>query len=187
MPQGGKSDTAQEHPTWAQGEWFERPVTPVSRRELALGAVVLSGPPPVSLLPRVSDQELAEFIRSELEDYWLPVTSSVKTKLWLQDIWVDLGMLTFARASVTLRNGQLITKERALEELRSMGAPTAVVDDIHQRRYGMDLLKNPSASADWRARRAEQARKFVRAGITSLLAQQENPPPGPSSDTGLAR
>ncbi|MFD3976917.1 hypothetical protein [Streptomyces cyaneofuscatus] len=187
VAQGDTSDTAQRHPTWAQGEWFERPVTPVSRRELALGAVVLSGPPPVGLLPTVSDQELAEFIRAELEDYWLPVTSNVKAELWLQDIWVDLGMLTFARASVTLRDGRLITKEEALEELRSMGAPTAVVDDIRRRRYGMDLPKNPSASADRRARRAEQAREFVRAGITDLLAQHGNPPPGPPSDTGIAR
>jgi hypothetical protein len=187
VPGGDRSDTARAHPTWAQGEWFERPVTPVSRRELALGAVVLSGPPPVGLLPRVSDQELAEFIRAELEDYWLPVTADAKAELWLQDIWVDLGMLTFARASVTLRNGQLITKREALEELRSMGAPAAVVDDIHQRRYGKDLLTNPSASAGWRARRAGQAREFVRTGITSLLAQHENPPPRPSSDTGLAR
>ncbi|MER5766559.1 hypothetical protein [Streptomyces sp. NPDC001985] len=187
VPRGRESDTAQEHPTWAQGEWFERPVSPVSRRELALGAVVLSGPPPAGLLPRVSDQELAEFIRAELEDYWLPVTGSAKAGLWLQDIWVDLGMLTFARASVTLRNGQLITKGQALEELRSMGAPAGVVDDIRQRRYGKDRQKDPSASADWRAQRAEQAREFVRAGITSLLAQHENPPHGPSSDPGRAR
>ncbi|PVD00727.1 hypothetical protein DBP19_04575 [Streptomyces sp. CS090A] len=187
VPQGDTSDTAQHHPTWAQGEWFERPVSPVSRRELALGAVVLHGPPPVGLLPGVSDQELAEFIRAELEDYWLPVTGNAKAELWLQDIWVDLGMLTFARASVTLRDGQLITKGEALEELRSMGAPTAVVDDIRRRRYGADLLKNPSASDDFRARRAEQARKFVRAGITTLLAEHGNPPPGRAHASRLTR
>ncbi|WP_050565979.1 MULTISPECIES: hypothetical protein [unclassified Streptomyces] len=187
VPQGDATDTARRHPTWAQGEWFERPVTPVSRRELSMGAVVLHGPPPVGLLPGVSDQELAEFVRAELEDYWLPVTSSAKAGLWLQDIWVDLGMLTFARASVTLRDGRLTTKREALDALCSMGAPTAVVDDIRRRRYGTDLPENPSASADRRARRAEQAREFVRAGITALLARHGSPPPGPDPSGRLTR
>ncbi|WP_308405756.1 nucleotidyltransferase [Streptomyces tardus] len=115
VPRGNESDAARAHPTWAMGEWFERPVTPVSRRELALGAVVLSGPPPVDVLPGVNDRELTEFIRAELEECWLPVTADAKAELWLQDIWVDLGMPTFARASVTLRDGRLITKGEALE------------------------------------------------------------------------
>ncbi|MET9053659.1 hypothetical protein ABZW50_21190 [Streptomyces bacillaris] len=187
VPRGDATDTARRHPTWAQGEWFERPVTPVSRRELSMGAVVLHGPPPAGLLPGVSDRELAEFVRAELEDYWLPVTSSAKAGLWLQDIWVDLGMLTFARASVTLRDGRLITKRQALDELCSMGAPAAVVDDIRRRRYGTNLLKNPYASADRRARRAEQAREFVRAGITALLARHGSPPPGPVASSRLTR
>lgn len=187
VPKGAESDPARAHPTWAQGEWFERPVTPVSRRELALGATVLSGPPPGGLLPEVSDQELAGFVRAELADYWLRVTGDAKAALWLQDIWVDLGMLTFARASVTLRDGRLVTKREALEELRSLGAPAEVVDDIRRRRYRTDRLADPSASAGWPARRAELAREFVRTGITRLLAHQGGPPPKPSADTGPAR
>ncbi|NYS20678.1 hypothetical protein HFP43_28400 [Streptomyces sp. SJ1-7] len=187
LPRGDTSDAARAHPAWAMDEWFERPVTPVSRRELALGAVVLRGPSPVDLLPGVSDRELTEFIGGELEDYWLPVTAEAKADLWLQDIWVDLGMLTFARASVTLRSGRLITKREALDELRSLGAPTAVVEDIHRRRYGTDGSEGTSVSGDWRARRALRAREFVRTGITGLLARRGRRSATPSSDTGLAR
>ncbi|MFD6426879.1 hypothetical protein [Streptomyces sp. NPDC060198] len=169
VPRGAESDAAREHPTWAHGEWFERPVSPVSRRELSLGAAVLSGPPPAGLLPAVSDRELTGFVRSELEDYWLPVTADAKAELWLRDVWVDLGMLTFARATVTLRDGRLITKGEALDELLFLGAPVAVVEDIRGRRYGTALPEDPSG--DWRARRALLAREFVRAGITGLPAR----------------
>lgn len=117
-----------------------------------------------------SDRELTDFIRTELEDYWLPVTAGAKSELWLQDVWVDLGMLTFARASVTLREGRLLTKREALAELRSRAAPAAVLDDIHRRRYGPDRGPRPVVPADWLARRAELAREFVRTGIIRLLA-----------------
>jgi hypothetical protein len=55
--------------------------------------------------------------------------------LWLRDIGVDLRLPTFARATVTLREGRLITKREALEVLASLGAPAGVVRDIYQRRY----------------------------------------------------
>jgi hypothetical protein len=168
LPLVDSPDASRAHPTWAQGEWFERPVTPVSRRELALGALVLDGPPPNGLLPPVSDRQLADFVRADLEEYWLPATA--RAELWLHDIWVDLGMLTFARASVTLRDGRLITKREAVEELRARGAPTAVVEDVHRRRYGPDTPEDASGPAGWRTRRGELAREFVRAGIVGVLA-----------------
>ncbi|MFF3749737.1 hypothetical protein ACFYYH_04640 [Streptomyces sp. NPDC002018] len=192
LPLNEVTDTGRQHPTWALGEWFARPVTPVTRRELALGARVLSGPPPSGLLPGVSDTELADFIRADLRGYWLPVTA--KPALWLQDVWVDAGMLTLARASVTLRAGLLITKREALDELRAQGAPAPVVDDIQRRRYGTGdygtrdgdhgggrggrpaggLAGDPAGgpvSEEWPARRAELAREFVRQGIERVLRQ----------------
>src|SRR4051794_1590666 len=52
-----------------------------------------------------------------------------------QDIRVDLGPVTFARASATLREGRLIPKRQALDELPALGAPVEVVEDIARRRY----------------------------------------------------
>ena len=158
------ADTGREHLTWAHGELFARPVTPVSRRELHLGGLVLLGPAPASVVPPVTDQELAGFIRADLRDYWYPHAG--QADLWVRDIWVDVGLLTFARATVTLRDGRLITKREALDVLIGLGAPDGLVRDIYQRRYE----NPPPISERWRAERGQQASTFFRAGIGQVLA-----------------
>jgi hypothetical protein len=110
--------------------------------------------------------ELADYIRADLRDYWHPKT--VLPRLWLQDIWVDLGLLVLARASVTLAEGRLITKRQALAYLADTGAPADVIGDIYRRRYE---TAQP-ISDGWRARRAELARTFVRAGIERALSAE---------------
>ena len=72
----------------------------MTRRELALGDRTLFGPPPSSLLPATTDEELTAFIRDDLEHFWYPATR--KLTPWYADIWVDLGLVTVARATVTL-------------------------------------------------------------------------------------
>ncbi|GAA3700392.1 nucleotidyltransferase domain-containing protein [Nonomuraea antimicrobica] len=155
-------DLAGEHITWAHGRIFRRPVTAVTRRELHEGARVLYGPPPAELLPPVSDEELARFIRTDLRDYWL--VKAQARRRWLQDIWVDLGMMTVARATVTLREGRLISKLESLDVLAELGAPETVVADIRARRYG---TPPPVLS---RFRRGRLARAFVRSAIRRALA-----------------
>ena len=156
------------HLTWAQERMFDRPVTLVTRRELTQGGLTLFGPPPTGsqpadLVPAVTDEELADFIRRDLREFWLPATA--KRKRWLRDIWVDLGSLTLARATVTLREGRLITKGEALDVLLELGAPGAVVNDIRRGRYG----DRGRASPWWRLHRGHLARTFVRAGIERTL------------------
>ncbi|SEH00520.1 Nucleotidyltransferase domain-containing protein [Nonomuraea solani] len=154
-------DLAAEHVTWAHERIFRRPVTAVTRRELHVAPLVLSGPPPAELLPPVSDAQLTAFVRADLRDYWL-----VKTKgrrRWLQDIWADLGPLTVARATVTLGEGRMITKREALDLLPGLGAPEQLVADIAARRYG---TPPPVLS---RFRRARMARAFVRSAIRKAL------------------
>ena len=138
-------------------------MSPVSRRELCQGGLCLLGPAPAAVIPAVTDAELADYIRADLRDYWYPKT--VRPDLWRTDIWVDLGMLTLARAVVTLREGRLITKREALDVLASTGAPAGVVSDIRERRYGTA----PPISAQWRARRGDLARSYVRLGIARTL------------------
>jgi len=157
-------DVDRKHLTWAHGELFDRVVSPVTRRELCQGGLCLTGGPgPAAVVPVVTDADLKDYIRADLRDYWYPNTA--RTDLWLRDIWVDLGLLTFARATVTLREGRLITKREALEILAGLGAPANVVRDIHQRRYA-----DPEPiSEDWRAKRGYLARTYLSAGIMRVL------------------
>lgn len=163
MVSGEQDDPGRSHVTWASGELFDRVVSPVSRRELWQGGLCLLGPAPATQVPAVSDAELADYIRADLRDFWYPAT--VRPERWLKDIWVDLGMLTLARALVTLRDGRLITKREALDVLGSMDAPAGVVDDIRERRYG----KAAPSSDEWRARRGDLASSYVRLGIERAL------------------
>ncbi|MBO0835993.1 MAG: hypothetical protein J2P28_10800, partial [Actinobacteria bacterium] len=157
------------HLTWAHEELMRRRVTPVTRRELFDFGLVLYGEEPAALLPPVTDEELAEFVVQDMESFWLP--SLDHPQRWDRDIWVDLGLLTLARATVTLRDGKLITKAEALRVLTDLGAPAEVVDDIRQRRYG-----DPGpASQQWIARRAELTLNFLRPAIEQLVSQR--PPP----------
>ena len=103
-------DARRSHLTWAHGELFERIVSPVTRRELCHGGLSLLGPDPATAVPPVTDEELADYISGDMRDYWYPKTAV--PELWLQDIWVDLGLLTFARATVTLREGRSSPSER---------------------------------------------------------------------------
>ncbi|KMS91670.1 nucleotidyltransferase [Streptomyces flaveolus] len=156
-------DADRPHLTWAHGRVTRRPVTPVTRRELHAFGRVLHGEAPAALLPPVPDRQLADFVVRDQREFWRPAVD--KPRLWRQDIWVDLGLLTFARATVTLREGRLISKREALTELVALGAPAEVVEDITRRRYDTPA----PAPAGWPARRAELTRGYLGPAIDALV------------------
>ncbi|MFG3356652.1 DUF4111 domain-containing protein [Streptomyces griseofuscus] len=158
-------DPGRAHLTWAHGHVLRRPVTPVTRRELHAFGRVLHGEAPGGLLPPVPDQNLRAFVVADQRDYWRPAVD--RARLWRQDIWVDLGLLTFARATVTLREGRLISKREALAGLPDLGAPAEVVEDITRRRY-----EDPAPAGDdaWLTRRAALTRAYLGPAIDALVA-----------------
>ncbi|WP_406480714.1 nucleotidyltransferase [Streptomyces platensis] len=162
------ADPARIHLTWAHRELMRRTVTPVTRRELHTFGRVLHGDTPAALLPPVTDAQLAAFIRADLRDYWRPALED--PELWLQDIWVDLGLLTLARATVTLRDGTLISKGEALAVLGELGAPDEVIADIRNRRYGPAAPPPPPGPSDALARRADLTRAFLGPALDRTLA-----------------
>ncbi|HKE63217.1 MAG TPA: hypothetical protein VKB59_01040, partial [Micromonosporaceae bacterium] len=118
---------------------------------------------PTGLLPLVTDGQLADFVVEDLQSFWRPALDHPER--WTRDIWVDLGLLTLARASATLRDGRLITKAEALNVLTELDAPSDVVNDIRKRRYG-----DPGpASEQWIIRRAELTRAFLRPAIEQIM------------------
>ncbi|MEV7206843.1 MULTISPECIES: nucleotidyltransferase domain-containing protein [unclassified Streptomyces] len=160
------ADPARRHLTWAHEQLFKRPVTPVTRRELHSFGRILHGESPKRLLPPVPDPELDAFVVRDQQDFWRPNVR--RAELWSQDVWVDLGLITYARATVTLREGRLITKREALAELPALGAPGEVVEDVTERRYGNG--ERPAATAEWTARRAELTRSYLGPAIDTLVA-----------------
>jgi hypothetical protein len=157
-------DVGRRHLTWAHEQLFKRPVTPVTRRELHAFGRVLRGKAPAGLLPPVQDRELRDFVVRDQRDFWRPAVDNAP--LWNRDVWVDLGMITFARASVTARDGRLITKREALDLLPGLGAPVEVVEDIRARRYD-DAAPPTGARA---ARRAGLTRAYLGPAIDTLVA-----------------
>ncbi|MEU6289052.1 nucleotidyltransferase domain-containing protein [Streptomyces sp. NPDC046988] len=125
-------------------------------------AMELDDPARSALLPPVTDAQVADFIISDLAGFWRP--SLDHPERWTRDIWVDLGLLTLARAMVTLRDGKLITKAEALDVLTEMGAPRELVDDIRQRRYG----NHSRATDQWTARRADLTLTFLKPAIEQI-------------------
>lgn len=158
------ADPGRRHPTWAHQELFARPVTPVTRRELHSFGRVLLGGPPAGLLPPVTDRELTDFVVRDQRDFWRPAVATAA--LWTRDDWIDVGLTTFARACVTVREGRLVSKREALDLLPGMGAPVELVEDVRARRYG-----GPARPAgEWTARRAALARDYLGPAIDALVA-----------------
>jgi hypothetical protein len=168
---GELDDPERSHLTWAHEELMRRRVTPVTRRELHDFGLVMYGEEPAALLPPVTSEQLAEFVVRDLESFWLP--SLDHAERWSRDIWVDLGLLTLARATVALEDDVLITKAQALGVLMELGAPAEVVDDIRQRRYGDREI----ASQPWIARRAELTLGLLRPALERTIATRRRGSP----------
>ncbi|MFH8470044.1 nucleotidyltransferase [Streptomyces sp. NPDC017991] len=170
---GTAADSERRHLTWAHERLFRRPVTPVTRRELHAFGLVLSGERPDTLLPPVTDGELAAFVVRDQRDFWRREVDRVGN--WTQDAWVDVGMTTHARAAVTLKDGRLITKREALDLMPGLGAPVEVVEDIRRRRYpgpGTPLreIRETREVQEWSARRGRLTRDYLGPAIDRLVA-----------------
>ncbi|MFD8719763.1 nucleotidyltransferase [Streptomyces sp. NPDC059629] len=161
------ADPDRRHLTWAHAELFRRTVSPVTRRELHAFGRVLDGRPPAGLLPPVPDRVLGDFVVRDQRDFWRPAVDNAR--LWTRDIWVDLGLITFARATVTAREGRLISKREALDLLPGLGAPVEVVEDIRSRRY--DDPAPPTG--EWTVRRARLTRDYLGPAIDALTASYD--------------
>ncbi|MFF6784256.1 nucleotidyltransferase domain-containing protein [Streptomyces sp. NPDC012510] len=163
---GTASDPQRRHLTWAHAHLFRRTVTPVTRRELHTFGLVLHGEPPETLLPPVSDIELDAFVVRDQQEFWRPAVD--RAHLWERDVWVDLGLLTFARGTATLREGRLISKREALDLLPALGAPIEVVEDIRRRRYG-GQGRRYGGQGERVPRRGELTRLFLGPAIDDLV------------------
>ena len=151
-----------DHLTWAHGEMFARPVTPVSRRELHLGGLVLLGPRRPPWFPRSPTRSSP--------------TSSARTCATSVPAY-----RTSRRRSATLggrgpadlrpRHGNAAGRPAhhqagSARRPPGLGAPDGLVRDIYQRRYGTRRRSRTPGAPE----RGSRRRTCLRDGITRLLA-----------------
>lgn len=166
LPLRGVEDLTARHWTWAFNELFRRPVSGIARAELLVDPVVVLGPPPVTVLPAMGREAVAAAARGELAGYWSATVC--KPRLWLQDVYVDLGLLTLVRAEAAITEGRLVTKAEALGGLHRFGVEPDLVEQIRRRREGEEVTLTPAA----RRSRADRARALMSEGIRRLCAQR---------------
>jgi Nucleotidyltransferase domain len=158
-------DPSYRHWTWAFGELFRRPLSGIARAELLADPVVVVGPPPSAWLPPMPDAAVREAARAELAGYW--TTALRKRSIWLEDVYIDVGLTSLARADATIREGRLITKSEAIRRLADLGVPLGLVDEVARRRAGEAVVRSMAERRD----RAELVRTLLRARIAGLLGQ----------------
>jgi hypothetical protein len=155
-------DVAAEHLRWAHRELHRHPLSGIARAELLRFGITLHGPVPGDVLPPVGDADLEAAVRGELTGYWTDALR--KPHLWLQDVYVDIGLFTLARAEATLHDGRLVTKQEALPRLAGLGVDAGLVAEMTRRRQGETV----HLSGRKRLQRARHARQVMTRGIARL-------------------
>lgn len=141
---------------------------------------VLHGAPPATYLPPVPDREPRDLVAADQRDLWRPAVD--KERLWKQDIWVDPGPLTFARATVTLRERRLISKRpRQGGRVRSSRtSPGGAAGNT-----GPGALAGPPGQADPRLPRARHRRPGRRKPPTQAGVPTEASAAGDGTVAGV--
>jgi hypothetical protein len=157
-------DIAKEHVVWAHGELFRRPLSGIARAELHQFGVTVYGPPPAKLLPALDRAAVKAAARTELTGYWTEVAG--KREPWLQDVFVDHGLTTLARARATITTGRLISKDEAIEALGELRVPPELIQHVRLRRRGEEVVLTPEE----RIRQAAISRRIMNENIDRIAA-----------------
>jgi hypothetical protein len=134
----------------------------LTQAELATAGVALYGPwPPTGVKP-VLVADLQAAVHAEITGYWRRV--SRKRRCWLQDSWVDHGLVVLPRAEAMLTTGDLITKSEAISRLAGFGVPGFLAQEIRRRRDGLPV----TVSKPRRLFRAVLTRRIMQNAIARL-------------------
>jgi hypothetical protein len=134
----------------------------LTQAELTSAGVALYGPwPPPGIKP-VPLAAIQAAVHEEIAGYWRQV--SRQRRLWLQDTWIDHGLVVLPRAEAVLTTGDLITKGQAISHLAGFGVPDILVQEIRRRRDGAPV----TVSRPRRLIRALRARRIMQTGVARL-------------------
>ena len=161
---GTLADPHRLHPYWYGDRFTQWQLKLMTMAELARSGRAVYGPWPPTGLREVSLAGLQSHVRDDLDAYWRPMVA--RPDIWLEDRWVDFGLVTLPRAAAVLHVGELITKSEAIGRLADFGVPAWLSDQIRRRRAGEDV----SVTEPQRHTRASLVRKIMADGIRELTA-----------------
>ncbi len=124
-------DRDARHPTWTHGVLVQRILSGVTRAELVRHGFAVTGRPPATVLPPMTDDDVRAAARAELCGYW--TWAARRPHIWLDPVIADLGLTSMARGRHALRTGQLLTKSQAIEQAH---APAWLIEQLRKRRHG---------------------------------------------------
>jgi predicted nucleotidyltransferase len=167
---GSASDPEPLRTYWFGDRMTQWQMKLLTQAELTSGGVALYGPwPPPGIKP-VPLAAIQAAVHEELTGYWRQV--SRKRRLWLQDTWIDHGLVVLPRAEAVLTTGDLITKGQAISRLAGFGVPDTLVREIRRRRDGTPV----TLSRPRRLLRARRSRRIMRDGVARLSQWPESIP-----------
>lgn len=140
---GRLHDKQATHPTWTHGSLVHRTLSGVTRAELVLHGFAIIGPPPSTVLPTMTDDDVRKAAQEELCGYWSWAANH--PRMWLNPVIADLGLTSMARGRHALRTGRLLTKSRAIEKAR---APIWLIEQLAARRRGEQVV-SPRIRTAW--------------------------------------
>jgi hypothetical protein len=161
-PAGTLGDAERLHPYWYGDRFTQWQLKKMTMAELRQAGFALHGQWPPAGLGQVPLADLQAAVRAELADYWRG--KARRRQIWLQDVWVDFGLVTLPRAAALLRDGELITKSQAIGRLGDFGVPAELADQIRRRRAGEDV----DISEPGRQTRARLAQQIMINGVRAL-------------------
>lgn len=176
VPAESGPDPAHLHAYWYGNRMTQWQLKVLTQAELASAGVALHGPwPPPGIKP-VPTPDVQVAVHQEISGYWRRVAR--RRKCWLQDSWVDFGLITLPRAEAVLTTGDLITKTEAISRLADFGVPATLAKEIRGRRDG-EVITHGVVK---KMHRALVARQIMRRGVRRLARHD---PVGPA--TGILR
>jgi predicted nucleotidyltransferase len=162
VPVEAGADPDRLHNYWFGDRMTHWQLKLLTQAELTSVGVALYGPwPPPGIAP-VPIEDIQAAVHEEISGYWHRIAS--RRKLWLQDAWVDHGLVVLPRAEAVLTKGDLITKSEAISRLADFGIPARLAREIRHRRDGQ-LVKLTAAG---KVRRACTARRIMQRGVRKL-------------------
>ena len=159
---GAAPDPQRLHPYWFGNRMTEWKLKVMTQAELASVGIAFHGPwPPPGIAP-VPVADLQAAVQEEMRGHWRRIADQWAP--WLQDGWIDHGLVALPRAEAVLVSGELISKSEAINRLADFGVPPMLAQQIRHRRDGQQTTLTRTR----KVRRAFTARRIMRRGVRKL-------------------